>query len=147
MSAPRLSREQGTTLLVVLVMLVVITLLGITGIKMSSSSLLVVGNMQSRKFVENVGLQAIEQVLNTSAPFNNPTAAVTVTAPAGMTVTVSNRVCVFSGPAAGYSAVAPITPEDNRWEFEVTVTDSLTGARTRMVQGTNVRQLIGMCAT
>jgi hypothetical protein len=137
--------QNGATLLVVLVMLVVITLLGIAGIRMSSSSMLVVGNMQARKFVENWGLLSIEQVLNTIAPFNAPTSAVTVTAPAGLAVAVSNRACVFSAPAAGYSAISTIAPEDNVWEFSVTVTDSLTGARSAMVQGTKIRQLAGAC--
>src|SRR2546426_10896906 len=79
-----MKRQQGATLLVVLVMLVVITLLGIASIRISGSNLLVVGNMQSRKFVENYGLQAIEQVLNSIAPFNAPTSAVAVAGPAGL---------------------------------------------------------------
>jgi len=53
---------------------------------------------------------------------------------------------VFSSPAAGYSAVATISPEDNIWEFDVRVTDSFTGAKTRMVQGTKIRQLSGACS-
>lgn len=137
--------EAGATLLVTLVMLVVITLLGIAGIRMTGSSLLVVGNMQARKFVENQGLQAIEQVMNSIIAFNNPTSAIAVAAPAGITVNVSNRACTHSAPAAGYSAVAPISPEDNNWEFSVTVNDSFTGATTRMVQGAKVRQLSGYC--
>jgi Tfp pilus assembly protein PilX len=138
--------QQGATLLVVLVMLVVITLLGIASIRISGSNLLVVGNMQSRKFVENYGLQAIEQVLNSIAPFNAPTSAVAVAAPAGLTVSVSNRTCTFSAPAPGTSAVSTIAPEDNNWEFSVTVTDSFTGARTSMVQGVKIRQLAGACS-
>jgi len=141
-----MKRQQGATLLVVLVMLVVITLLGIASIRISGSNLLVVGNMQSRKFVENYGLQAIEQVLNSIAPFNAPTSAVTVAAPAGLTVSVSNRTCTFSAPAPGTSAVSTIAPEDNNWEFSVTVTDSFTGARTSMVQGVKIRQLAGACS-
>jgi len=141
-----MKRQQGATLLVVLVMLVVITLLGIASIRISGSNLLVVGNMQSRKFVENYGLQAIEQVLNSIAPFNAPTSAVAVAAPAGLTVSVSNRTCTFSAPAPGTSAVSTIAPEDNNWEFSVSVTDSFTGARTTMVQGVKIRQLAGACS-
>ena len=139
------TRQQGTTLLVVLVMLVVITLLGIAGIRMSSSSLLVVGNMQARKFAENWAMQGIEQTVNSITPFNTPTSAVAVGAPSGVTVTVSNRTCQYSTPASGYSAIAAIVPEDNHWEFEVTVTDSFTGARAKMVQGVKIRQLAGAC--
>ena len=137
--------QQGTTLLVVLVMLVIITLLGITGIRMSGSNLLVVGNMQARKFTENLALQAIEQTMSSIAPFNNKTLAVTPAAPALTTITVSNRSCMFSAPAPGFSAVAMLTPEDNIWEFTVTVRDALTGARTVMTQGAKIRQLAGYC--
>lgn len=140
------SRQRGTTLLVVLVMLVAITLLGITGIRMSTSSLMVIGNMQSRKYTEGIALQAIEQTMSTIAPFNTPTLAVTPTPPSGLiSIAVSNRTCMFSAPASGYSAVAALTPEDNIWEFTVTVTDSLTGARTVMTQGAKIRQLAGYC--
>ena len=141
-----MKRQRGMTLLVVLVMLVVITLLGIASIRISGSNLLVVGNMQSRKLVENYGLQAIEQVMNSIAPFNAPTSAVAVTVPAGLAISVSNRTCTFSAPAAGTSAVSPIAPEDNNWEFSVSVSDSFTGARTTMVQGVKIRQLAGACS-
>lgn len=141
-----MSHQKGAVLLVVLVMLVVITLLGLASIRMSSTSLLVVGNMQARRFAENQAQLAVEQVLSSIAPFNSPTAAVAVAAPAGLTVTVGNRNCVQTAPAAGYSAVQPISPEDNTWEFDVTVTDSFTGARARMSQGTRIRQLSGACS-
>lgn len=138
--------QKGTTLFIVLVMLVVVTLLAIASIRISGTSLLIVGNMQARRFVENNAQLAIEEVLNSIVPFNNPTMLVTVAAPAGLDVNVGDRVCVQSSPAAGYSAVAAISPEDNTWEFNVTVTDSFTGARTRMVQGTKIRQLAGTCS-
>jgi Tfp pilus assembly protein PilX len=138
--------QQGTTLLVVLVMLVAITLLGIAGIRISGSSLMIVGNLQARKYTENIALQAIEQTMSTITPFNSPTIAVTPTPPSGLiTITVSNRTCMFSAPASGYSAVAALVPEDNIWDFTVTVTDSLTGARTVMTQGAKIRQLAGYC--
>jgi len=138
--------QRGATLLVVLVMLVVLTLLGIASIRMSSTSMLIVGNMQARRFVENQAQLAVEEVLNSIDAFNNPTSTPAVTAPAGLTVNVGDRICVFSSPAAGYSAVATISPEDNIWEFDVRVTDSFTGAKTRMVQGTKIRQLSGACS-
>ena len=157
-----MKRQRGTTLLVVLVMLVVLTLLGVAGMRMSTSSLQIVGNMQARKFAENVALQALEDVMNSIAPFNSPAGPVTlrsggttVTAnagvavslpsPAGIQVTVSSRTCLFSAPASGYSAVSAIAPEDNLWEFSVTVNDSFTGATATMGQGTKIRQLFGSC--
>lgn len=141
-----MKRQQGAVLLVVLVMLVVITMLGLASIRLSSTSLMIVGNMQARRVAENQAQLAVEQVLSSIGPFNSPTAAVAVSAPAGFAVTVGNRNCVQTAPAAGYSAVQPISPEDNTWEFDVTVTDSFTGARARMSQGTRIRQLSGACS-
>ena len=158
-----MKRQRGTTLLVVLVMLVVLTLLGIAGARMSSSSLQIVGNMQARKFVENYAEQAIEDVMNSVAPFNTPGGAVTlrnagatvaanpgawVTLPPaslGIEVNVSARTCLYSAPAPGYSAVATLVPVDNLWEYSVTASDSFTGATTTMVQGAKIRQLFGSC--
>jgi Tfp pilus assembly protein PilX len=137
--------QRGTTLIVALMMLLVITLLGIASIRMSGSSMMVVGNMQARKFTENLAFQAIEETMSSIAPFNDRLLLVQPAQPALVTISVSPRSCVFSVPATGYSAVAALTPEDNIWEFAVTVDDSLTGARTRMVQGAKIRQLAGAC--
>jgi hypothetical protein len=143
-------------------MLVVLTLLAVAGMRMSNSSLQVVGNMQARRFVDNVAAQAVEDVLNSIAPFNTPTGGVTLRSggttvianpgvavslpsPAGIQVTVSSRACLFSAAAPNNSLVQPIVPEDNLWEFTVSVTDSFTQATTTMGQGTKIRQLAGSC--
>jgi type II secretory pathway pseudopilin PulG len=151
------NRQRGATLLVVLVMLVVITLLGIAGIRMSTSSLTVVGNMQARKFTENHAQLAVEAVMNNIAPFNSPTGAITTSAgtgtdpmviysvPSGVGITVSDRTCIYSAAASGYSAVSSIAPEDNIWEYKVSVADSFTGAATKITQGAKIRQLSGSC--
>ena len=152
------SRQSGTTLLVVLIMLVVITLLGIASIRISGSSLMVVGNMQARKFAENWTLQAIEQTVNSITPFNTPATQIVSTTtlsgtdpfkiyavPNGVNITVGARTCLFSAPATGYSAVSTIAPQDNLWEFRVTVLDDFTKASAAMVQGVKIRQLAGSC--
>jgi type II secretory pathway component PulK len=164
-------RQRGTTLIVVLVMLVVLTLLAVAGMRMSTSSLQIVGNMQARKFVDNIASQAVEDVMNSIVPFNAPTGPVTLRSggttvsvnttplgtattaatfaslpsPAGVKVAVYARNCLASTPAAGYSAVQPIVPEDNLWEFSVLVKDDFTQATTMMVQGAKIRQLAGSC--
>src|SRR3989449_5381556 len=141
-----MKRQRGMTLLVVLVMLVVITLLGIASIRISGSNLLVVGNMQSRKLVENYGLQAIEQVMNSIAPFNAPTSAVAVTVPASLAVSVSNRTCTFSAPAAGANAGFPLAPRNNKLEINVYLGDSFNGPQETMGSGVKIRQLAGACS-
>jgi Tfp pilus assembly protein PilX len=151
-------RQDGMTLIVVLVMLVVITLLAIAGMRMTNSSLLVVGNMQARKFVENNSLQIIEQMMSSIGPFNTPTTTFTCSSAAagpdpqvlygmanGITCNVTARTCQFSAPASGYSATSTVAPEDNIWEFDVTVDDTITGAHSKMKQGAKIRQLAGSC--
>jgi len=155
-------RQSGTTLLVVLIMLVVLTLLAISGMRMGTSSLQIVGNMQARRFVDNVASQAMEDVMNSIVPFNAPTGPVSLrtggatlaanantwtslTTPSGMDVRISTRICLFSAPASGYSAVSTIAPEDNLWQFTVDVRDTFTKASTSMVQGAKIRQLFGAC--
>jgi hypothetical protein len=155
-------RQAGTTLLVVLIMLVALTLLAITGMRMGTTSLQVVGNMQARKFVDNIAQQSVEDVMNSIVPFNSPTGAVTLrtpggnvaaaagtwvslTSPAGVDVRVSARTCLATAPASGYSAVSTIAPEDNLWQYSVDVRDNFTKSTSSTVQGTKIRQLFGSC--
>jgi len=140
-----MSRQHGATLIVVLIMLVILTLFAISAVNLSSSNLRVISNMQARKLVEQVGMQGSEQVISSMANFTSPTAAVTVTAPSGMTVTVSKRVCQYATAASGYSAVQPIVPEDTQWDYYITVSDSVTNASARFWQGAKIRMLAGNC--
>lgn len=151
-------RQSGTTLVIVLIMLVVVTLLGVASMRISNSSLTVVGNMQARKFAENWSLQAIEQTVNSIVPFNTPATTLTASTaasgsdpfkiygvPNGVAITVGARTCLNSAAATGYSAVSTIAPEDNLWEFRVTVVDNFTKASASMTQGVKIRQLNGSC--
>lgn len=142
---PRSAPERGATLLVVLVMLVIITLFAVSAINISNVNMKIVGNMQHRLMAEAVAQTAIETALNSATYYYNPSAAITVTAPTGMTVTVGNRVCLGADAASGYSAAQQIVPEDTYWNIPVTVTDTLTGATTVMNQGVTMRMLAGNC--
>ena len=103
-------------------------------------------------------VQAIEQTVNSITPFNTPATQIVSTTtlsgtdpfkiyavPNGVNITVGARTCLFSAPATGYSAVSTIAPEDNLWEFRVTVLDDFTKASAAMVQGVKIRQLAGSC--
>ena len=144
---PRKSREQGATLFVVLVMLVVLTLFAVSVITLSNLNAKAVGNMQFRKAVDIVAQNAIEQVISNSANFYSPTAAPTIAANTtqGMTVTVGNRVCVASQAATGYSLAQQIVPEDDYWEFPVTVADPISGGSAVVHQGVKLRMLANNC--
>lgn len=140
--------QRGATLIVVLVMLIVLTLVALSAINLSTSNLKIVGNMQAKRSAEAVAWQASEFVMNSLSYFSNPDLVVPYVWPAGMGApgsSISNRVCLFNAPAAGYSAVIALAPEDNHWRYQVTVVDSLTNARVVIDQGAKVRMLAGNC--
>jgi hypothetical protein len=141
------SREDGATLFVVLVMLVVLTLFALSVIQLSNLNAKAVGNMQFRKAVDVVSQSVIEQVLSSSANFYSPSAAPVIAAGTtqGMTVAVGNRICVASQAATGYSLAQQIIPEDDFWEFQVTVTDPISSASAVVHQGVKVRMLANNC--
>lgn len=138
-------RQRGAVLVISLVLLVVLTLFVISSTQIASGNLRIVGNLQSKQNVESISQEALEQVISDIAPFYAPTSPIAVTAPSGMAVTVGNRNCVRATPAAGYSAVSGVSPEDTFWDVPITVTDSATGAATATAQGVRIRLPAGNC--
>jgi hypothetical protein len=93
-----------------------------------------------------VAQRAVEQVLNDITYFTQPTAPVTVSDTSGMQVAVSERVCLRSVTAAGYSATSgSMPPIDTIWRFSVTVSDPAYGGSSTMSQGASIRMLAGNC--
>ena len=142
----RRNRQQGIVLVVTLILLVVLTLFVLSSTRMTTGNMRIVGNMQAKKAVEAVAQQGVEQVLSSLANFvPDPTAAIAVTPPSGMTVTVGNRPCIRSNLAPGFSAVAPVALEDTYWNVNVAVTDAITNASTVVNQGVKIRLIKGNC--
>lgn len=139
--------ERGATLVVVLIMLVVLTLFGISAVNLSSANLKVIGNMQARKASEVAALYAIEDTMSSVTWFTTPNHSTvrSVATPNGLTAQVQARSCKYELPAAGYSAVQPIVPIDTTWEFKVDVTDPVTNAKAAIWQGAKIRMLAGGC--
>jgi hypothetical protein len=69
-------RQRGTTLVIALIMLVVITLLAVSSLGTTQMNLKVVGNMQSRGEALQATQQAIETVISTPLFIANPANAV-----------------------------------------------------------------------
>ena len=136
-------RQQGSVLVVCLVMLVLVTLFALTSLNSSVVNLKIVGNSQSLKSLENSTLQAIEQVLGALASFQAP-AAQTLTVN-DYSVAVTAPTCVGSGPAEGYSALSSLAPEETFWELQASATDPVTGASVVMNQGVKIRLNAGWC--
>lgn len=136
--------QQGATLIVSLVMLVVMTLFAVSAINLSSMNLRIVGNMQTQRLMEMSAQDAIERMISTPTYYSLTPTTQNFTI-SGLAVAVTAPACVRSVPATGYSATSGISPEDNDWEFIATVTDGLTGAALALTQGVRIRMLAGNC--
>jgi len=75
------SKQRGSTLLVALIMLVLMTLIAISAMNATTGSVQIVGNAQFREEANAAGQQAIENVISTST--------FKTTAPAAQTVDVN----------------------------------------------------------
>lgn len=152
MKPPSVSRQQGATLVVGLILLVIITLMVTTAFTLSSGNLKAVGNMQVRDEATAAANVAIERIISTDSIFFNPVASTTSVGP--YTVTVAAPVCTGeveikagssadpnanmlvegspagSGSASGYKVTY--------WDITATVDDSTTGARAEVHQGVKI---------
>ena len=161
--------QQGVTLFVALVFLLVMTLFAVSSVNMSTINLRIVNNMQASKQMEGVAQDAIEQMLSDSSVYGatpgtpnitvttttaNNTDSATVTdfgtkyasGTGTWTVWVDTPKCINYTTASGYSAAQEaIIPEDTTWEFAAHVKDTLTGASVAVHQGFEMRMLAGNC--
>lgn len=140
------SKQRGSVLFVSLVLLVAMTMIAVASTKIGTTQLSLVGNIQAAHRVESVANLGVEETIGSISAFTDPTQAITVSnLPTGINVSVSDRRCLNSAPALGFSAVMQMAPEDTLWEFDVNVTDSFTGASAKVTQGVRVRMLAGSC--
>lgn len=108
--------QHGATLLVGLIMLVLLTLIAVTGFNLSKSNLRVVGNMQTHNEVVATAKSAVEEVLSTSNFSSTPSASlggsnvksydINGDGTADVTVTMVPQPCVKS------YQILPVDPND-----------------------------------
>jgi Tfp pilus assembly protein PilX len=140
-----LCRQSGATLVTALIFLVIMTLFAVSSINMSTVNFKIVANMQAQKQIDAAVQDAIEQTISTMNQFNMTPAGSTISTSMGI-VAVSAPDCLDSKVATGYSAVVEnIIPEDNTWELNATLADSITGAVSTIHQGVEIRMLAGNC--
>lgn len=153
-AAPR--RQQGVTLFVTLIMLVVLTLFALSAFNLSSVNLKIVGNYQQQKEAEALVAQTLERVMSTVTIFTTPAATCLPSgvAPSGSPlacastsdVLIEKPLCNYTAPAKGYTKkIGELTPEDTSWQLRGSYTDPVTKASTAIVQGVAVRLLAGNC--
>ena len=147
-------KQGGATLLIVLIMLVMITLFAVSMIRLSSTNLKVVGNMQAQRALEASAQQAIENSISTYAFFSDaanntgqwPGGTSSVPkAVNGYQITMYRPACVNSITAKNYSLTSNIAPEDTNWEVSAGSTDGITGAQINLSQGVRMRLPAGNC--
>lgn len=147
-------RQRGATLITALVMLIVLTLLVVSGIRSSSTNLRIAGNMQIQEEATAAAQQAIENVIST-AVFN--TAPQTV---GNFNVTIDSATCLSATQVDFNTAGFPVNCQaetgmivcyQTMWEIVATATDTNSGATAEIHQGvtmmTNSDQATTSCDT
>jgi len=139
------SRQRGVVLFIGLIMLIVMTLLAVSGIRTSTTNLKVVGNMQAQAEAINAAQQAIDNVMASVNNFYTPIAG-TFTVDVNndgvpdYTVVVPAPNCLRMSAVEGYSAeFAPFAPKETYWNVQATATDTRTGVSVTVSQGVRVR--------
>jgi Tfp pilus assembly protein PilX len=161
---PDLQAEKGSTLLIAMVMLIVLTLFAISAITLSNTNLSIVSNMQARHEAIAAGKQAIEQIM--SRNFTADPAAETIPVDINndgnpdYTVEVAVPACISSLPLTN-DQLSPTDPKDQpcissivikdavgaaqswcfsqQWEITATVIDNRSGAQVVQRQGASLR--------
>ena len=150
MRAPRTSqqRQRGTTLLIALIFLVILTLFAVSGMNTGVINLRTANNAQMMLEAEYAAQQQIEGVLNAVTPFvATALAAPTITnvdvngdSVTDFVVTTQPPVCLSIVPAPGYSyEFAASAPKDTVWQVTASASDSVFGAQATVRQGVKIR--------
>lgn len=147
--ASSLRNQQGVTLIIGLIMLVLITLLVTTAFSLSTANLRSVGNMQVRDEAVAAANLAIEQMISsafTSSPGEEIVVDINNDTVTDYTVVIDPPECVSAVSAAITSSSSVTLGEDfttsssfnTTWEIVATVTDTVTGASAKVRQGVRV---------
>lgn len=140
-------QQQGSTLLVSMIFLVVLTLFGVSSINSSSLNLRIAANSQFQQQAMAAAQMGIEQAIGSLTTFTAPstqTLAVDINRDGtpDYTATVSPAVCLSSKPESGNSVIFcrdNACNNNTNWELVSTVNDSSTGAKVTIRQGVKVK--------
>jgi Tfp pilus assembly protein PilX len=136
--------QQGMTLVISLIMLVVITLFVLSAVRLSTANLRTVGNMQVKNEAAAASERAIEDLMSSTTPFTAPASVTTpVTVNVNKTdysVAVATPVCVKTEPVTGNSYDnSGLALQDTYWDVQATATNANSGASVTTHQGVRVR--------
>ena len=141
-------RQIGATLITALIMLIVLTLLVVSGIRASNTNLRIAGNMQLQEEATAAVQQAIEKAISTSV-FDLSTQ--TVGSYPSYQVTFSPPICQSIKPAVKGDANLPEDCKGSTggsvncywttWDIAASAVDASTGAAAEIHQG--IRKIAG----
>jgi hypothetical protein len=160
--------QQGLTLFVALIMLVMVTLLVVSAFRVSNTNLKIVASMQGQQEAIGAAQAAIEQVLSGPAFAEDPAIIAATPITVDMNQTGGNfGYTVSMTPAPTCVRARPVSPTELNpnsvndrpcigsarqgagmmasfcsntiWEINATTTDNVTGASTQVRQGVSLR--------
>lgn len=151
------SRQRGIVLILSLIMLVVLTLLAVSAIRLSTVNLRTVANAQARSEAMSTAQRTIDLVLSSNFTANIAGTASTVTVAEGgknYTVVIARPCLVRSAPvlnialdiinnaadascSAGSSAYSQCS--DTIWQLQASSSSGWFGANVSITQGTGIR--------
>lgn len=159
------NRQRGIVLILSLIMLVVLTLLAVSAIRLSTVNLRTVANAQARSEALSTAQRTIDMVLSSNFTTNIAGTASTVTVTEGgknYTVVIARPCLVRSAPVLNIALPDPVAaspgkvcgphPEctcrqggtysqcsDTIWQIQATSTSGWFGATASITQGTGIR--------
>lgn len=143
-------RQTGATLITALIMLIVLTLLVVSGIRSSSTNLRIAGNMQMQEEATAAAQQAIENVISTTALLATPQTV------GDFNVTINSATCLSATQVAANAAGLPVQCQSETgttvcfqttWEIVATALNTNTGATAEIHQGVSMMSNSGQATT
>ncbi|CAM5780535.1 pilus assembly PilX family protein [Rhizobacter fulvus] len=132
--------QRGSTLVIALILLVIVTLFGISAISSSIVNLRISRNVQLAAEAQNAAQRVIDAKISDPATFSSPASAASSVDATGAAVTYSvvfdKPTCYSLRPIPGYSySIAAQAPKNLAWRLQATATDTNTGAKVQVRQG------------
>lgn len=169
------SRQRGVVLVVALIMLLLVTLMAVSGFNLTQGNLQIIGNMESRTQAFNVANAAIEEAVSSTLFVTNPTSIFPVSCGVAntkcydingdgvndLTVSVDPPTCVTVEPIK-ISDLDLSNPQEagcvvqdsvyslcanTTWELRAVAVDNLTSAQAVVRQGVALKVLMNDVAT
>lgn len=141
-------RQQGNVLIVSLLMLLVLTGLAVSAVSMTSLNLRMVGNMQDQFHAEGVVQLAVDELVSSLQPFENP---IDRTEQHDIYQVSLRTKCLASEPAEGwqenYSLNTPTGIRyDTHWRVDAEIVEgAVNGELAAVQQGVRVKDMVTKC--